>query len=265
MSAESNIPSEKINTADDKPIEESTVEKTESVDTTSDNSKTNPEQKAVVEKAIQKLQPPPDAPVISEPAKAVTKRQDIAVTAPTPKDPPWTLQQFFDDEIDLDVELATRFQNMPVMSVFKSRGLGSKAGRGVATISTPDGSAQVSFDADSTTKTVQVSFTFGSMLTLRFTLDTLTDANRDRWLALMRRQEGGLAFLWGPTRWESDYMISISRQYHTNLYAFSPNNFEAATRVTPEVRNKLLDWLDGFWKHEDNDEEQNDTPDLLTW
>jgi len=110
---------------------------------------------------------------------------------------------------------------------------------------------------------IQISFTFGSMITLRFGLSELSDTDRKRWLELMRRQQGGLAFLWGPRRWTSDYLICITRKYHSNLYAFSPNNFESAVRMTSDVTTKLLDWLDEFWQ--DDAPPNEEPPQLLTW
>jgi hypothetical protein len=80
----------------------------------------------------------------------------------------------------------------------------------------------------------------------------------------MRRDQGGLAFLWGPARWERDYLICIARRYFTNLYAFSANSFEASIRMTPKVTGQLLDWLDLFWTPEE-DSEKNEPPTLLTW
>jgi hypothetical protein len=176
---------------------------------------------------------------------------------------PWTLQQFFDGEIDLEVELSKRFSTMPMMAIAKFRTLGSHAGRRVATLEAADGSATLIIDADVPTKVVQLSFTYGSMLTLRFSLDTLTGADRTRWLELMNREQGGLAFLWGPGRWQSDYLICIARRYTTNIYAFSPNNFEAAVRLTPAVITELLQWLDEIWNAPD-EEADSDAP-LLTW
>jgi hypothetical protein len=180
-----------------------------------------------------------------------------------PEDPPWTLQQFFDGEIDLAEELATRFQSMPVMSTIKFRGLGSKSGRSVATMTTADGAAQAIIDIDEKTRAAQLSFTFGSMLTLRFKLGDLSHVDQTRWLELMRRDEGGLAFLWGASRWEKDYMICIARKHFTNLYAFSPNNFEAAIRLTPEISKQLRHWLEKFWTSEPDEEDE--PPPLLTW
>ncbi|MFW5709134.1 MAG: hypothetical protein ACOCX5_02820 [Chloroflexota bacterium] len=209
--------------------------------------------RAIVERTIKMLEE-------SESAEASEPITGLA-TAPQ-AEPPWVLQQFFKGEIDLDMELSNRSSNMPVMATIKFRGLGTRTGRGVATLTTQDGAAQVIFDADRQTGVVQVSFTFGSMLTLRFKLHNLVD--RRRWLELMRREAGGLAFLWGPDRWEQDYAICISRRYFTNFYTFSPHGFEAATRLTPEVTGKLLDWLESFWQ-EDEEKPDQDSPPMLTW
>jgi hypothetical protein len=188
--------------------------------------------------------------------------EDLSQAAPAPAETPWTLQQFFDGEIDLDAELASRFSNIPLMSTINLRNLGSREDREVATIASQDGAAQVVFETDRATQVVQMAFTFGSMLTLRFTLVDLSVKDRARWMDLMRREEGGLTFLWGPSRWEKDYLVCISRKYYTNLYAFSPHNFNAAIRMTPEVTDKLLDWLGRFWQDAVGDDE---APDLLTW
>ncbi len=208
--------------------------------------------KEFISKAIQVLE--------EDESKELIEAAEANLPQP-PAEPPWTLQQFFNGEIDLDVELASRFSAMPVMSTVKFRTLGTRTGRGVATISTSDGAATVIFDADKASQVVQVSFTFGSMLTLRFVLRDLVD--RTRWLELMRRHEGGLAFLWGPTRWEQDYVICIARKYYSNFYAFSPNGFEAAARFTPDVTKKLLDWLESYWVEEKDD--GDDDPPMLTW
>lgn len=189
--------------------------------------------------------------------------EDIVIDAPAPVGPPWTLQQFFNDEIDLDAELASRFQRMPVMSRIALRDLGKRSDRAVATLSSQDGAAQLIIETDAATRIMQLSFTYGSMLTLRFTLRDLSDVDRTRWLQLMRREQGGLSFLWGPSRWESDYLVCIARRYYVNVYAFSPHQFEAGVRMTPDVLTKLLDWLAGFWREEPRDT-PNDPP-LLTW
>ncbi len=179
---------------------------------------------------------------------------------------PWTLQQFFNGEIDLDVELSKRFPNMPMMTSVKFRTLGEKSGRRVATTKTQDGSSSLVIDADTNTRAIQLSFTYGSMMTLRYSLINLNDIDRSRWLELMNRDQGGLAFLWGPSRWQDDYLICIGRKYFTNLYAFSPNQFESAVRLSPSVIDEVLKWLDDIW-HSDpdpNDSSDDDTQ-LLTW
>ena len=117
-------------------------------------------------------------------------------------------------------------------------------------------------DADTVSKVIQLSFTFGSMITLKFMMGDLSHMDRDRWLELMRREAGGLAFLWGTKRWASDYTICITRKHFTNFYAFSPNNFEAGVRLTPNVTDDLLDWLEKIW---DEPEPDNEPPQLLTW
>jgi hypothetical protein len=196
-------------------------------------------------------------------SETVTQRPPTALTG-APDEAPWTLQQFFSGSIDLDVELSKRFPAMPMLSIIKFRTLGSESGRRVATLSTQDGAASLVFDADMKTKIVQLSFTLGSMLTLKFQLSELTDSDRNYWLDLMRRDAGGLAFLWGQGRWANDYIICIARKYFTNFYAFSTNNFDAAVRLTPAVTKQLMDWLDEIWKAE-NDGGSDEPPPLLTW
>ncbi len=187
----------------------------------------------------------------------------IPESSPSPVQPPWTLEQFFNGEIDLDLELSKRYPSMPMMAQVQTRTLGSTSGRRVFTLTTQDGSASLILDADLKTKIVQLSFTLGSMLTLRFTLDTLSDMDKTRWMELMRREQGGLAFLWGQNRWESDYLICISRKHHTNFFAFSPHNFDAGIRLTPPMTKQLLMWLEDVWKSDAPPKE--DSAPLLTW
>jgi len=216
--------------------------------------------------------------IISEPTvkldKSITPKAEVIISAQvvelddsialaqSTSNPPWTLQQFFDGEIDLDVELARRFPSMPMMSILKTRSLGTNSGRKVAELSSQDGAAGMIIDADTVSKVIQLSFTFGSMLTLKFVMSDLNNMDRERWVELMRRDAGGLAFLWGTKRWTSDYMICISRKHFTNMYAFSPNNFEAGVRITPTVIKDLLDWLEKIW---DEPEPDDEPPQLLTW
>jgi hypothetical protein len=173
---------------------------------------------------------------------------------------PWILQLFFNGEIDLDAELSKRFPNMPVMSTFHAHTVGTR--HATATHATQDGAATVLVDVDAVTRNIQFVFAFRSMLALHFPLIDLGDMDRSRWLELMRRDQGGLAFLWGKARWENTYVICASHRYFTNIYAFSPNRFEAAARLTPDVSRSLVDWLDTYWKTTPLDDSQKH---LTTW
>ena len=204
----------------------------------------------------------PDAPTVRRVIEFLNHTEEQTSEALPIGNTPWTLQRFFDGEIDLDAELAQRFPNAKMLSTIHFRSMGSKSKRGVATLTSPDGSGQMIVDVDGQTKQMQIAVTYGAMLTLRFTFDQLGDAERLRWVELMRRKEGGLAFLWGPTRWEHDYMICVSRRYFANFYIFSPRNFEAAIRLTPDVMKSLINWLYGFWK---DTPARNDSAPLLTW
>jgi hypothetical protein len=180
-----------------------------------------------------------------------------------PVEPPWALQQFFNGQIDLDVELSKRYPSMPMLSIMQKRPLGEHPARRVCTLSVQDGAASLHLDADLNTRVVHFSFTLSGMLTLRFTFDALSDADRRRWLELMRREEGGLAFLWGRQRWESDYLICISRRHHTSLYAFSPAGFDAGVRLTAQITRQMVDWLEDVWTQ--TSAEDDPPPPLLTW
>lgn len=187
------------------------------------------------------------------------------IDAPTllPTQPPWALEQFFNGEIDLDLELSKRYATLPLAGQMQQRTLGDHRGRKVCTLTTQDGSASLILDADMTTKVVQLSFTLGNMLTLRFTLDALSEIDRTRWLQLMQREEGGLSFLWGKARWESDYLICISRKHHTRLFAFSPHHFDAGIGLTAALTRQLLDWLQEVWTQDAPS--ADDSAPLLTW
>jgi hypothetical protein len=178
---------------------------------------------------------------------------------------PWTLEQFFKGKIDLDKELVMRFPNMPLMSTINFRNLGTNLQRGVATLATSDASATLVVDANGQSKVVQFSFTYGSMLTLRFKMDSLSEMDRARWLDLMRRKQNGLTFMWGQSRWEKDYVICVSRKYYTSLLAFSNKEFESAVRMTPDVTKQLIDWLEGFWKPAEPPANEPPPPQLLSW
>jgi hypothetical protein len=203
-----------------------------------------------------------DAMAITLTRKEIKPQPEAALTG-SREQTPWILQQFFDGEIDLDQELMKRFPTVPVLNSVKFRTLGSRSGRKVATLMTQDGSAQLIIDADIENKVIQLSFQYGSMMTLRYSLAHLSDSDRSRWLELMQREQGGLAFLWGASRWQDDYLICISRKIGTNIYAFSPRNFESAIRLTTPVIKEVLVWLEEIWTHKP--EPPVDDAPLLTW
>lgn len=170
-----------------------------------------------------------------------------AAPAALPTVAPWMLQHYFDGEIDLIKELVGRFPQIPVMSLFSTREVGRHTRRGVATIATQDGAANVIVELDIPSRGVQFTFVLSSMLALRFIPGRLTDMDRTQWLEPMRREAGEVAFLWDQSRWQNDYLIGAAHRTYTNLFAFSPHHIEAAVRLTPEVGRKLLDWLESYW------------------
>ncbi len=160
---------------------------------------------------------------------------------------PVVLQRFFTGEIDLDTELGKRFNNAPLLSGIKLRPQHpGTSPRGTASLSTQDGNAALSIDINRINGVLELGFTLGSMLSLRFELSNLPEVDRRRWLDLMRREQG-IAFLWSRARWERDYMIFVVRKYNIRAYAFSPRGYEAAVRMTPDVLTSFLEWLAGYW------------------
>lgn len=194
-----------------------------------------------------------------------TSTQEAKILAGSDYEPPWLLQQFFQGDIKLDEELNGRFPSLPVMSTIKTRVAGTKIPRAVAMLSTQDNSAGVIFDADKASRMVQISFITNSMLSLRFSLRSLNNVDRARWVTLMKREKGGVAFLWGPKRWEEDYIISVSKRYYTSLFAFSTRHYEAAVRLIPEVTISLMEWLEEFWNEEPFVPPPDDSSILNAW
>jgi hypothetical protein len=184
------------------------------------------------------------------------------------RDAPWALQQYLNGQIDLDKELGSRFPAMPLMSQIHDRTYGERTKHALATIATQDGAASLLVDVDGSTRAVQFTFVLNSMIGLKFIPAKMSDADRAHWLDAMRRSQyerrpSDVAFLWGPARWESDYLICVPRKHFTNIYAFSAHHLECAARLTAEVTNKLVDWLDGLWKPAEDDTSQ--APKLNTW
>lgn len=165
---------------------------------------------------------------------------------------PVTIQQFFAGEIDLDSELAKRFTNAPLLSEISLRPALDEpilVNNATAVLITQDASAMLTIDVRLLTGAIEATFTFGSMLSLRFDPGWLEIHERQHWIELMRR-ENGISFLWSAERWEKDYLIFVVRDHFARVYAFSPHRFEASARVTPDVMNQLLNWLEVLWVRE---------------
>ena len=147
---------------------------------------------------------------------------DDAASEPLPQINPWALQHYFDGEIDLIKELASRYPQIPVMSLIHIRPVGTQTRRGVATLATQDGAASLIAEIDAPSQALQFTFTLSSMLALRFTLGKLSVMDREQWLEGMRRESGEPVFLWDQKRWGSSYIVSAAQKNFTHLFAFSP-------------------------------------------
>ncbi len=181
---------------------------------------------------------------------------------------PMTLQPFFQEHIDLDQELVRRFPSMPLMSIIKFRDLYGDGRRGVATLATQDGAANLIVDVSSENTEIQFSFTFGSMLSMRFHLSELSDLDRRAWLDNMETRVDDIVFLWGQSRWEKDYVICVPNHYYVSLLAFSATNFEAAVRIAPSINRKLFEWMHDFWypgTREEDSEDASPEGNVFDW
>ncbi|HEX2906898.1 MAG TPA: hypothetical protein VHO69_08565, partial [Phototrophicaceae bacterium] len=118
---------------------------------------------------------------------------------------PWLLRQHFSNQIDLTKELNSRYPALQLLSVSRFRNLDTR--HGVATLATADGVASLTIDADGASGMMDFAFSFASIHTLRFRLDHLTAVDRTSWLDRMHRDKDDVAFLWGESRWNQDYVI----------------------------------------------------------
>lgn len=183
---------------------------------------------------------------------------------------PMTLLPFFQEQIDLDQELVRRFPNMPLMSNIKFRDMYGDGRRGVATLFSQDGGAHLIVDISSQNTEMQFAFTLGSMLSLRFHLEELSDLDRRGWLSNMETRVDDIVFLWGQSRWEKDYVICVPNTYYVSLLAFSATHFEAAVRIAPSVSRELFAWMHEFWYPGTRDAGTESTPapdnnNTLSW
>lgn len=93
---------------------------------------------------------------------------------------------------------------------------------------------------------LEFSFILFSTFALRFVLPPIPPTDARRWLELMQR-DSGIAFLWTRDRWEQPYFVSVMREHFARFYAFSPQGYEAAVRLTPDMVSALCTWLEGVW------------------
>lgn len=215
------------------------------------------DRQATNDETIQRFLLPPDA-------KHDTQEINMAL-----RQVPLTLQPFFKDQINLNQELVRRFPNMPLMSNVRFRDLYRNGERGVATLSSQDGAASLIVDVSNRTSEMQFAFMYGSMLSLRFELNELSDLDRRAWLDNMDNRQEDVVFLWGQSRWAKDYIICVPHRYYLSLLAFSQNNFEAAVRMTPALSEELFGWLRSFWYPDMPDQpdsgETSSTDILKSW
>ncbi|MGQ9909564.1 MAG: hypothetical protein ACUVS2_12080 [Candidatus Flexifilum sp.] len=194
------------------------------------------------------LRPEPDA--ISNQDFTIPSRvlRREAPSAPPPrrtweagKEPPTWLLAAMNGESGLDRDWAARYPQMPLMTQIRFE-------TGMATLATQDGAAGMSVIVDAETRQLAVTYTLGGMLGLRFTTARLSDADRTRWIALMRQPGVEPIFLWGQARWETDFLIFSARTYYVNVYAYSPRGVEAAARLTVDVTRALVEWIAARWR-----------------
>src|SRR5258707_4699341 len=160
---------------------------------------------------------------------------------------PFLLQQFFTGKIDLDVELARRYPSAPLLSSTTFTPEPGKAAKhGFALYASQDNAAAMSIEVHGSSGALNVSFLLQSMIAVRFVLGATTDLHRKRFLDLVRRPNG-IAFLWTRERWERDYLIFVVRERYPRLYAFGPNRFDGAFRLTSDRLGQFVTWLGGFW------------------
>jgi hypothetical protein len=191
--------------------------------------------------------------------KETNLQQNIRTKAPL------ELMEFFTGEVDLDTELAKRYAHAPLLSQgsFRpSKPTPETKRKALAILTSQDDAAMVTVDMFLESQALEFTFTLGSMLSMRFTIGTIETGERQRWLELMRRNSG-IAFLWTKRRWEEDYLIFIVRENFARVYAFSPKRVEAAVRITPDMVDKLVDWLEAFWFAEKTLTKQLEAPTLL--
>jgi hypothetical protein len=162
-------------------------------------------------------------------------------------DVPWHISRALSGEGDLHTDLAQRYPNQPLMSLFSTRTIEGRSPRAIASLAAQDGSASLHVEIDPNSRALQCAYTLGSMLTLRFDLAHLSELDCVGWVEQMRQGQDRPTLLWGKQRWRADYLIWSVREHYTNLYAFSPLHIEAAARLTPTLTKRLVLWMTEHW------------------
>ncbi len=208
--------------------------------------------------------PPDSEEAMPEATMPSRKRADSAspLARVEGSDAPWPIQQLWRGDGDLHTELAARYPNQPLLSLFSTRVLNERPRRELAALMAQDGAAHLLFEIDSGAHQMQVVYTLASMLSLRFDLSMLTDRDRAQWLEQVMRGGSRVTVLWGAKRWKQDYMIWSQRPYFTNVYAFSAHHVEAAARLTHDAAAELLRWLGRVWQPETAAPEPPPSPDV---
>jgi hypothetical protein len=195
----------------------------------------------------------PSRMTVTRPADAISLELGRSSVAPrVPAEVPWVLQQHYNGKVDLAVELAQRYPTPALLTVAKFRKRSGTNDPAEATFSAADGMAALQIAAQPNTPRISFGFTFQSSFTLRFQPDTLSEVDCAHWLELIRRNQDGIAFLWGQSRWETDYLVCVMHRQFVSLYAYSTKGFEASIRLTHEVKHQLHDWLVKLWNISDN-------------
>lgn len=161
----------------------------------------------------------------------------------------------------LNRELVRRYPIMPLLSVIYFH----KEEQGVISMTSQDGTASLFVDVND--QHLQFTFTYRSMMSLKFNLRELSELDRIAWMENLLNRKEEPVFLWGASRWEKDYLIFIPHHYYTSLFAFSPSNFEAAVRIVPKVSEELVEYLKRVWEDPilPSDDEQHLSSLLGKW
>ncbi len=174
---------------------------------------------------------------------------------------PWLIEQHQYGRINIYEELTIRYPSLPLLTIIKTRESRSPSQPTLMVMSAPDGMAGLVAEVKPNTRQLQLAFTYGSVMTMRFVFDELNANVCIDWLDMLRRPQDGTAFLFTEARWEKDYLITVVRKKFACIYGFSRNGFEAAMRMTDEVKNHFHDALRRAWSLEDGEL----TPKVPLW